>query len=256
MKIYTFRLLFLLSALMLVSCVPATTVPMGTISFHQSEKTVRRTLAVFLPGRGDTARSYESEGFLRILASIRGQSVDTLGVEAHLGYYQDRTLQQRLREDVIIPAKAAGYSDIWLVGISLGGMGAILYDSAYPGDVTGLILLAPYLGNGTLLKEISASGGLASWPPVAASGADLDNEIWIKLKGYTAGTKNAQRVFLGFGESDRFAEANRIFAAVLPTNQVATTPGGHDWRTWRRLWPRLLELSPLHDVGVAGNHAK
>jgi pimeloyl-ACP methyl ester carboxylesterase len=223
MKLHVMTLVFL-PLLMLVSCVPATTVPIGTTSFHRSEKAARRTLVVFLPGRGDTVTSYEKEGFVQMLASRR-RSVDTLGVEAHLGYYQDRTLLQRLREDVIIPAKADGYSDIWLVGISMGGLGAVLYDSEYPGDVSGLFLLAPYLGDG------------------------LDHEIWQKLNGYAEGTKSVGRVFLGFGEKDRFAETNRAFARVLPANQVTTVPGNHDWPTWRILWPKLLEMSPLQGAG-------
>jgi pimeloyl-ACP methyl ester carboxylesterase len=240
--------LVFLSLLLLVSCIPATTIPIGTTFFHRSEKVERRSLVVFLPGRGDTVSSYEKEGFPGMLTQ-RGDSIDTVGVGAHLGYYVDRTLLQRLREDVIIPAKADGYSDIWLVGISMGGLGAILYDSAYPGDISGLFLLAPYLGDGTLLKEISAVGGLAAWQPIVGTATNLDNEIWPKLKGYTESTKNSGRVFLGFGESDRFAATNRVFGRVLPTAQVVTVPGGHDWRTWRALWPKLLERSLLQAGG-------
>jgi len=127
--LHTFILLILISLPTLVSCVPASTVPIGTTSFHRSEKAERRSLLVFLPGRGDTVSSYEKEGFIKLLAGLGG-AVDSLGVEAHLGYYRDRTLLQRLREDVFIPAKADGYSDIWLVGISMGGLGAVLYDAA------------------------------------------------------------------------------------------------------------------------------
>ncbi len=250
MKLLTMPCL-LLSLLLLVSCIPATTIPIGTTSFHRSEMVERRSLVVFLPGRGDTVKSYEKEEFVQMLAKQNG-SVDSIGVEAHLGYYVDRTLLKRIREDVIIPAKASGYRDIWLVGISMGGLGAVLYDIANPGDLAGLFLLAPYLGDGTLLKEISAAGGLASWQPAVGASDDLDSEVWPKLKEYSVGTKGVQRVFLGFGESDRFAESNRAFAAVLPANQVVTAPGDHDWPTWKVLWPRLLELSPLQATKGGG----
>ncbi len=249
MKLHAIPLmLLLLPLLMLVSCIPATTVPVRTTSFHRSEKEHRRSLVVFLPGRGDTVSSYEKEGFIQMLAR-RGGSIDTIGVEAHLGYYRDRTLLQRLREDVIIPAKADGYRDIWLVGISMGGLGAVLYDTTYPGELSGLFLLAPYLGDGTLLKEISAAGGLASWQPAIGGHDDLDHEIWQRLKGYTEGSKSAGRVFLGFGTNDRFADSNRAFAGVLPATQVVAVPGGHDWPTWKVLWPLVLDQSSLQSGG-------
>ena len=227
------------------ACVPATTIPIGTTSFQQSAPEKRHTLVVFLPGRGGSVASYGSEGFVQSLQQ-QGISVDTLGVEAHPGYYQEGILVQRLREDVILPAKAAGYRDIWLAGISLGGLGAIFYDTAYPGDLAGLFIMAPYLGEGTLLAEIIRSGGLAGWQPDTVDDGDMEQEIWLKLKGYAIDKeKSSGRVFLGFGESDRFAATNRFFAASLLPRQVVTVAGGHDWPTWRNLWPKLLELSPL-----------
>jgi pimeloyl-ACP methyl ester carboxylesterase len=248
MKQLALPLLLTLSLLTLVSCIPATTVPIGTTTFHRSEKAARRTLVVFLPGRGDTVLSYAQQQFVQMLPQ-RGVSVDALGVEAHLGYYRDRTLLQRLREDVIIPAKADGYDDIWLVGISMGGLGAVLYDTTYPGDVSGLFLMAPYLGDGTLLEEIKRSGGIGAWQPATGTSDDVDREIWMRLKDYTDKAKTSRRVFLGYGDSDRFAATNSVFATVLPASQVFTTPGNHDWPTWRALWPRLLQQSPLASAG-------
>jgi pimeloyl-ACP methyl ester carboxylesterase len=237
-------LLLFLFAMILAGCIPASTIPIGATSFHRSEKTEQRTLLVFLPGRGDTVNSYVKEGFMETLHRL-GIEADAIGVEAHLGYYRDRTLLQRLKEDVIAKAKADGYGDIWLVGISMGGLGAVLYDTTYPGDVAGVLLLAPYLGDGTLLNEISAAGGLAAWQPAVGGDDSQDREIWQKLKMYSSGVTTAGRVFLGFGNNDRFAPTNRFFAGALPPNQVITAPGGHDWPVWKVLWPRLLELSPL-----------
>lgn len=246
-------IIFMLISLMLIltSCFPTTTIPIGITSFKQSEEANRKTLLVFLPGRGDNAVSYLREGFIEALRQ-HGISADSLGVEAHLGYYRNRTLLQRLKEDVILPAKMEGYRKIWLVGISMGGLGALLYDIAYPGDVDGVILLAPYLGEGTLLEEITRSGGIASWQPKPDADGDLDLEIWSKLKEYSGDTKKITgRVFLGFGESDRFVATNRFFAASFPSSQVITLPGEHDWASWKALWPKLLAVSPLTgEIGV------
>ena len=71
----------------------------------------------------------------------------------------------RLREDVIGPARSGGYSTIWLVGISLGGLGAGLYTGHYPGDVASLVLLAPFLGEAPIIEEIAAAGGVRTWNP-------------------------------------------------------------------------------------------
>ena len=68
---------------------------------------------------------------------------------------------ERIREDIIIPAKARGYRNIWMLGISMGGMGAIWYDRTHPGDVNGLILLSPYLGEKTIVETIEKAGGLS-----------------------------------------------------------------------------------------------
>lgn len=248
MKLRTILPLIFIAVLMLTACIPATTVPIGTTSFHRSDKEERRTLVVFLPGRGDSVKSYENEGFVQMLSSGKG-AVDALGVEAHLGYYRDRSLLKRLREDVLLPAKKEGYSDIWLVGISLGGLGAILYDSTYPADLAGVIVMAPYLGEGTLLAEISRAGGLTAWRPAVVVDGYQEQEIWLKLKEYAGGSMmGAGRVFLGFGESDRFAPTNRYFAANLASGQTVIVPGGHDWPTWQDLWPRLLKISPLARV--------
>jgi len=141
--------------LCLFSCVPASTIPIETISFERSEPAGHGTLVVFLPGRGSGVRSFGEKGLVRALHR-KNPDIDMIGVEAHLGYYQDRTLPKRLREDVIAPAQRLGYQKIWLVGISMGGLGAILYDTTYPGDVTGICLLSSYLGEGSVLKEIDS----------------------------------------------------------------------------------------------------
>jgi pimeloyl-ACP methyl ester carboxylesterase len=248
MKFSAMLLSGIISFSLLASCVPASTVPIRTVNFEPSEYPKRRTLVVFLPGRGSGVRSFDEQGFVRELHR-RNPDVDMIGVEAHIGYYLDRTLAKRLKEDVITPVQKLGYQRIWLVGISMGGLGALLYDTTYPGDLAGICLLAPYLGEGSLLEEIGRAGGLARWQPVAAD-SDIEREIWGTLKAYLQGEKCAGRVYLGFGTRDRFAAADRFFAGLLPAGQVVSMPGGHDWPTWRTLWDLTLERSPLARPGL------
>jgi hypothetical protein len=77
-----------------------------------------RELLVFLPGVFDVVEDYEAHGFLQAVRET-GRAVDKLLVDAHLGYYAARTVLERLRQDVIGPARAR-YESIRLIGVSMG----------------------------------------------------------------------------------------------------------------------------------------
>ena len=128
-----------------------------------------------------------------------------------------------------------------MVGISLGGFGALLYAREHPGDIHGLVLLAPFLGHARSIARIGAAGDLRQWQPANAP-ADTEHEqvLWIWLREYAASTQTRPEIYLGYGENDKFAAANRLLATVLPRERVFTTAGAHDWRTWRRLWQMFL----------------
>jgi pimeloyl-ACP methyl ester carboxylesterase len=249
----TFRcctILFTSLCLLLTSgCHRQSKIPMDTVSFYRSGSPRNHTLLVFLPGRGDTVKSFDRNGFVAAVRAA-GIATDMLGVEAYEEYYRDHTIFLRLREDVISPAIKMGYWEIWLVGISMGGIGALLYDTEYPGDLKGVIALAPYLGNVSILDEIAQAGGLAYWQPRPASGGDEEDRIiWSRLKLFAAPENSAGRIYLGYGRDDRFAETNRFFETILPAGQTVTISGGHDWQTWRRLWDALITgaLRPWSD---------
>ena len=63
-------------------------------------------------------------------------------LDAHVGYYLDRNLVERVESAVIAPARRAGCRRTWMLGISLGGLGALLCARAIP-EVERVILLAP-----------------------------------------------------------------------------------------------------------------
>jgi pimeloyl-ACP methyl ester carboxylesterase len=233
-----------LFACMMAGCVPAATTPVSTVRFGLEGEPQKPVLLVFLPGRGDNGARFETEGFV---AAVRraGVQADMMAVDAHLGYYQERTLLPRLREDVIAPAKQRGYRQIWLVGISLGGFGALWYDIENPGDLAGVVAVAPYLGGPEVVSEVGRAGGLAAWNPPQEGAIDDQHRIWRGMKTYAEREKSGKRLFLGYGLQDSFAEADGLLAAVLPPDQVFSCSGGHDWRTWRVLWDRVLGNLPL-----------
>ena len=228
----------------LASCAPRTAIPIGTVNFTPPGGKRQQTLLLFLPGLRDSAAVFADEGFVAA-AQTRGIEADMIGVEAHLGYYMEKTFLQRLKEDVIDPARRRGYRQIWLIGISLGGFGALWYDIENPGDLAGMVALAPYLGDPAVVGEVGRAGGLAAWHPQEYGMLDDQHKIWRGVKTYEQRENNGKRLFLGYGLQDKFAEADGMLAAVLPLDQVFTSEGGHDWPTWRILWDRILQKLPL-----------
>jgi len=200
------------------------------------------TLAILLPGAYDAPEDFLREGFVAAVRERR-LPVDLQLVDAHLGYYGDRSVIDRLRQDIVLPARQAGYRRIWLVGISLGGFGALAYAMDHGNEVDGLFLLAPYLGTRGVQKEIAASGGLLRWHPGVAGGDDDDERrLWHWLAQRANGSAAGRPpIWQGYGRDDRFAPGHRLLATALPTDNSQELPGGHDWTAWRALWDAFLE---------------
>jgi pimeloyl-ACP methyl ester carboxylesterase len=152
-----------------------------------------------------------------------------------LGYYMEGLAEQRLHDEVIVPARRRGYAQVWLVGASLGGMGAVMYDRAYPNEVNGMVLLAPYLGEKRVLSQMAAAGGISAWqpPPKRAISADsFPEELWRQLQTWSHQPAAARNVWLVYGKSDRMREAMPLLVPLLPPGHVLLREGGHEWRVW------------------------
>lgn len=198
-----------------------------------------RTLLVFLPGIGDSGRDFDRQGFIEAVRR-QGLPVDMITADAHIGYYMNRSVVDRLKQDVIDPARRDGYQQIWLVGISLGGLGAFLYSERHPGDIQGVVAIAPYLGDHELIREIRAAGGPTEWEP-AYDDDDFRRMLWTWLGQYASDDDGMRpRLVLAYGSDDRYADAHDLLATLLPRSQVIRGPGNHDWSTWTRLWDQVL----------------
>jgi pimeloyl-ACP methyl ester carboxylesterase len=193
------------------------------------------TLVIMLPGRGDRADTFIAHGFQK-----EGQRLgfDTLAVDAHFGYYMRRSLLPRLHEDIVVPARAAGYQNIWLLGISMGGFGSLLYAAEHSDEIDGIILLEPYLGDHKLAEEIDASGGLVAWSGEGAEFEDYEIGVWAWLQSAANG-RSGTPIILGYGESDDSARTHAVLADALDSSSVYTLQGGHNWTTWRPLWKEI-----------------
>lgn len=211
--------------------------PLTTMQYRGDVQS--RELIIFLPGIDDLAEDFERRGFIDDLRQ-REITVDAVAVDAHYGYYATRAIHERITEDVIAQAQAAGYERIWLAGISLGGFGAASYAARHPSHISGLLLLAPYLGGGELIREIAVAGGMMNWEPGDVSEGDYQRALWSWFKNHFAGGNPAFPIYLGYGERDMFASANALLADVLSPERVFLVPGRHDWRTWRKIWRMFL----------------
>jgi pimeloyl-ACP methyl ester carboxylesterase len=148
----------------------------------------------------------------------------------HFKYYQARTIVNRLRQDIIKPALDAGYSEIYLGGISLGGFGSLLYIKHYPDDISKIFILAPYLGDKQDYSYLIDNTAVPTVP--------RDVNLWPWLTQLPDATKN--KIYLAYGTNDKFAVPNELLADRLPKGHSVTQTGKHNWKTWAQLWPTLL----------------
>jgi hypothetical protein len=209
----------------------------------------RRCLVVFLPGLGDHETDFVDHGFLDAL-SARALPVDAVAANATFGYYANRSIVTRLEEDVLRPARDAGYKQIWLVGISMGGMGARLAAKAAKAGpsgeptIAGALLMAPYLGDDAILQEIDRAGGVARWNPGPIAEGDYQRDVWRFLKEATARDRESRPVlYLAAGDQDKLRFGHRLLRDALPSDRVLSTHGTHDWAPWAILWADFLDHS-------------
>jgi pimeloyl-ACP methyl ester carboxylesterase len=210
--------------------------PLATTRYDRTPGTRSDTLVVLLPGRGDSADRFASEHLIDDARAL-GLSADIVAVDAGLSYYMYQTIAERVWTDVLAPARAQGYEHVWLLGISMGGLGALATARQHEDAIDGILLIAPFAGDDRVIDTIEKDGGLASW-----KGEDLDGpytQLWTWLQGYAHG-RTTPRLYLGFGTGDRLHRTHKIIAASLPANQVDEIAGDHDWPTWRALWRDLL----------------
>ena len=231
----TFALLCLLASF-LCGCFgfPPPTDPIPVRDLRSSAGDHKR-LVIVMPGRGDDLGALEKSGIATAVQRAMPDA-DVLLVEATIAYYMDGNLVQRLHEQVIRTARERGYREIWLSGASMGGLGVLMYEHDHPGELTGLVLMAPYMGPGSLQREIRNAGGLAAWDPGPKPPAmDRDNvarEQWRVVQSWLTNTDRAQQIWLICGQDDRLRNAADIVATALPADRVLRPEGGHRWTVW------------------------
>jgi hypothetical protein len=225
-------------------------VPMRTLALATAQPP-SRCLVVLLPGRSGSPENFAYANFAAVAAAA-GLSADLVAADATLSYYYHRhDIVERLHDDVIAPARARGYPQIWLAGVSLGVTTSLLYVDVHPGEIAGLFMMAPYLGDRSILDEVEAAGGVARYEPAEpVLRSDLQHRVWHALEASLPGGSHPIPLYLGYGDGDRFLRSDRMLAAVLPAGQVFTTPGHHGWITWKRIWKKFVASDALPHGGT------
>jgi pimeloyl-ACP methyl ester carboxylesterase len=212
---------------------------LNAIHDRAPQESAERILLVMLPGVKDRPQDFVQHGFISAIRK-HGWPIDIVAVDANMDYYIDGTIVDRLVTDIIGPARGR-YRQIWLMGISLGGLGCLNYVRAHAGHVHGVVVLAPYLGARGTIAGIARAGGLACWEPAGLEPDDEDQLLLAWIKSYRGHEPGIPPIFLGYGTADRFIAASTLLAAVLPPLNVVSVAGGHDWAAWTKLWGLLLE---------------
>jgi pimeloyl-ACP methyl ester carboxylesterase len=239
---------------MLGGCAMFARSPLDVLIYANAGETeASQRLFVFMRGMGGSHRSFEQEG---LVADVRDRKLpfDMAAPNAHLGYYTSRTLIQRLKTDVIDPARQKGYEEIWLIGFSMGGLGSMLYLMEHPEDITGICLIAPFVGYRSIINEIEAAGGVRKWDPgTYEAGKDWPRMLWEWIKTSVA-DQPAKKVYLGYGSEDYYVNGHHLLAQVLPPERVYAIDGGHDYPTFITLWHMFLDNGSYIEVDYAEAH--
>ena len=230
---------------------PASSLSDIVISRHEAAAGRQgRVLLIMLPGAGIEASEFADRGMVAAVHQ-RGLAVDIVAARLDLDLYLDGDVAAALHRAVVEPALAMGYSRLWLLGISLGGMGALLYASHYARGVEGLVLLAPFLGTQGTVAEILASGGITAWSTAGSNATASERRILTWLQEFIALRPTLPALYLGYGCTDRFARGHELLGDHLPEHVIVSRDGGHDWPTWLDLWGRVLDLAPFSDLGAS-----
>ena len=202
-----------------------------------------KTLMIFLPGRADAPEVFAKKGLIQTVQR-RYPGVDAWVVDAHFAYYTERLLIPRMQQGVLSQARQLGYEQIWLVGVSIGGFGVLLTAAENDRQLTGVILIAPYLGNDRILADLNRAENLAQWQPPEGLGENDEAFIWPYIQRYRRGEKALPKLYLLYGKDDRFAPANDFLAKQMPAQNVWRRSGKHDWSTWQALWDEWVSNNP------------
>ena len=218
-------------------------------AFYASGPKQTDELVIFLPGIGDDMAVFERAGFIDLLHRSP-RSADALVIDSDMGYFWRGTLPERVYQDILVPFHERGYKTFILVGISLGGYGALWIKHEYGEWIAATVLLAPLLGRESIVERIRGAGGIASWRAQLEHDPGPEERVWIWIDGMLGqGSAEIQSLILGFGHQDKYRKTGELLAGSIPDSHVFRHDGGHKWVTWRPLWAEITKSDSWTTLG-------
>ena len=205
-----------------------------TVSRNAARRDGADTLLVLLPGAYMTPEHYAEHFFPAV--TQRGLELDLLAVDLGLDAVSAGDAIPAILDEILRPARR-NYRQVWLAGISLGGLLALSLNADHPGTIDGLCLIAPYPGSRLTTNAIARAGGLDAWQASAEEANDAEFRVYRWLKAPPADLP----VFVGHGSEDRFAPGMQAIAERFPASARQVVAGDHDWPAWRHLWEHFLD---------------
>ena len=201
-------------------------------------------LLLMLPGAKNSPRQLKDYGFIQALRE-RNLPVDVLALDAHADLYLEQTKIEQVLQHTLEQLHEYGYRRIWLLGISLGGSGAMICATKLRAGIEGIFLLAPFLGTRGMIAEVEAAGGLHRWQAGEITSRDHERRLLEQIRCNLLKPNELPLIYLGYGSDDRYRGASIMMSECLVPHHVTVIPGGHDWETWANLWGRLLDKGPF-----------
>jgi putative tributyrin esterase len=191
----------------------------------------------------DVARFAES-GLLLVMPE-GGSSYYTNAVDPPQDRYEDYIVSDLIADvESRFPA-ATGRSNRAIVGVSMGGFGAVKIALRHPelfAFAGGLSSAIDVPRRGFVLKRFHQSRHYNAIFGPLGSQTRRDNDPLVLAR--SANPNAAPYFFLTCGEQEGLLPSNRGFAALLAQrhfrHEFYTVPGGHDWNQWNAWLPSLF----------------
>jgi S-formylglutathione hydrolase FrmB len=197
----------------------------------------------------DVARFAES-GLILVMPE-GDSSYYTNAVDPPQDRYEDYILGDLIRDVESKFPVAAGRSKRAIIGISMGGFGAVKLALHHPdlfGFVGGMSSAIDVPRREFSLKRLQQSRHYSSIFGSAGSQTRRYNDPFVLVR--TANPDDAPYSFLTCGEQEGLLPANREFAALLAARhfrfEFQTVHGGHDWNQWNAWLPSLFRSLEQH----------
>ena len=191
----------------------------------------------------DVARFAES-GLLLVMPE-GDSSYYTNAVDPPQDRYEDYIVHDLIADAESRFPVAAGRSKRAIVGLSMGGFGAVKLALRHPDlfiFVGGMSSAIDVSRRAFSFKRLQQSRHYHSIFGSAGSQTRRDNDPFALAR--TANPEAAPYFFLTCGEQEGLLPANREFAALLAQrhfrHEFHTVPGGHDWNQWNGWLPSLF----------------